>query len=235
MILNEFLTAKDRIALKKLPLTLRLRKKNACLVLLGVDTIELGDAFSQYLSSCLEGDDHIFYTPATELILPEVMDPNGRIPRAAYIIVNLYDRPLSQDEKENISAGLLLYRDYIPEYRLKLIFLLSHDLMRYLQTQAYDFFPLAIIHGFFLIISIDIKERIKETKNCFCSWKILTPIFCAEKRKKASSWKKSFPLFPRPIKKAKSILPWTMPIVFWNLPKRKKINSIQPPPKTVWA
>ena len=140
MILDEFLTAKDRVALKKLPLTLELRKNSSCLVIIGTDSVELGDAFSQYISMCLKEDDYFFHTPKTELILPEIVDSSSNISLNKYIIIKLYDQKLTDAGKSKINSGLLLYRDYIPEYNLKLVFILSHDLMRYLQTSAYDFF-----------------------------------------------------------------------------------------------
>ncbi|MCD4805963.1 MAG: tetratricopeptide repeat protein, partial [Desulfobacterales bacterium] len=149
MILDEFLTAKDRVALKKLPITLELRKNSSCLVLIGADSVELGDAFSQYISICLKGDDYFFHTPKTELILPEIVDSGSNISLDRYIIIKLYDQNLTDAGKSKINSGLLLYRDYIPEYNLKLIFILSHDLMRYLQTSAYDFFSFSNYSRFF--------------------------------------------------------------------------------------
>ncbi|MBW1834394.1 MAG: tetratricopeptide repeat protein [Deltaproteobacteria bacterium] len=149
MILDEFLTAKDRVDLKKLPITLELRKNSSCLVLIGADSVELGDAFSQYISICLKGDDYFFHTPKTELILPEIVDSGSNIFFDKYIIIKLYDQNLTDTGKSKINSGLLLYRDYIPEYNLKLIFILSHDLMRYLQTSAYDFFSFNNYSRFF--------------------------------------------------------------------------------------
>ncbi|MBW2742654.1 MAG: hypothetical protein JRE64_28470 [Deltaproteobacteria bacterium] len=149
MIVDEFLTAKDRIALKKLPLTLKLRKNSSCLVIIGADSVELGDALSQYISMCLKEDAYFFHTPKTELILPEIVGSGSNISLDKYIIIKLYDQKLTDAGKSKINAGLLLYRDYIPEYNLKLIFILSHDLMRYLQTSAYDFFSFNNYSRFF--------------------------------------------------------------------------------------
>ncbi|MEA1933299.1 MAG: tetratricopeptide repeat protein [Thermodesulfobacteriota bacterium] len=149
MILDEFLTAKDRVALKQLPLTLELRKNSSCLVIIGADSVELGDAFSQYISMCLKGDAYFFHTPKTELILPEIVDSGSNISLDKYIIIKLYDQKLTDAGKLKINSGLLLYRDYIPEYNLKLVFILSHDLMRYLQTSAYDFFSFSNYSRFF--------------------------------------------------------------------------------------
>jgi tetratricopeptide (TPR) repeat protein len=157
MILDEFLTAKDRVALKKLPITLELRKNSSCLVIIGADSVELGDAFSQYISMCLKGDDYFFHTPKTELILPEIVDSGSNISLNKYIIIKLYDQKLTDAGKSKINSGLLLYRDYIPEYNLKLVFILSHDLMRYLQTSAYDFFSFSNYARFFF----DHKYRYK--------------------------------------------------------------------------
>lgn len=150
-----------------------------------MDTVELGDAFSQYLSSCLENEDHFFHTPATELILPEIIDPDNRLPFAGYVIVNLYDRPLSQAEKENISAGLLLYRDHIPEYHLKLVSVLSHDLMQFLQSQAYDFFSSSHYSRFFSDHQYRYKRADKEDKKLLLLMQELDSYLLRPKKKKS--------------------------------------------------
>jgi len=202
MIMDEFLTAKDRIALKKLPLTLRLRKKNACLILLGVDTVELGDAFTQYLLKSLEGEDHVFHIPATELILPEIIDPENRLPLAGYIIIKLYDRSLSEVEKEKISAGLLLYRDYIPEYHLKLLFILSHDLMSHLQAQAYDFFSFNHYSRFFYDHQYRYKRAGKENEKLLLLMEELDTYLSGRKKKKNIIIEKTFSIITEAYEKS---------------------------------
>ncbi len=192
MILDEFLTAKDRVALKKLPLTLKLRKNSSCLVIIGADSVELGDAFSQYISMCLKEDAYFFHTPKTELILPEIVDSSSNISLNKYIIIKLYDQKLTNAGKSKINSGLLLYRDYIPEYNLKLIFIFSHDLMRYLQTSAYDFFSFSNYSRFFFDHKYRYKRIDTDNRKLSTLIKELDTYLSGNKKKKNIIIEKTF-------------------------------------------
>jgi len=151
MKLNDLLNPKEYASIGNLSLTLKLRKNLGCLILIGVNSEELGDAFCSLLEEELGTDNFCYFSPPSDLILYDMVVIHIRetLPLEKFFIIRLDNTQHDRASRKMISAGLLFYRDFIGDYSLKLIFIFDHELFRRVMSDAYDFFAFNNFAGYF--------------------------------------------------------------------------------------
>ena len=90
-MIDEFLTSEERGKLKDLQLVLKLRKNLACLVLIGVESVELGNAFCQFVEENLKPDELYYYSPQSNQILYDINYNRDTLPIEKFFIIKLLD------------------------------------------------------------------------------------------------------------------------------------------------
>ncbi|MCP4217218.1 MAG: tetratricopeptide repeat protein, partial [bacterium] len=152
MPVHDLLSTKERLQVAHIDDKLAHSWNAPALLLIGVDTRRLADAFILHIDSIspLSVDIYNIENPAGASPLK-----NAKQLEPMFLqVFNFFDcRGISLDE---VAANLIFYRDYIPQYKLKVIILASHELLNTIIEKAYDFYSIAGFTGFFN----DFKEEI---------------------------------------------------------------------------
>jgi RNA polymerase sigma factor (sigma-70 family) len=153
---ESLLSAKEKLQLSHIEDKLTHTWNLPALLLIGVDSRRLMDAFAAFIDSMspLPIERYDIETPADASPLK-----NGHhLEPAIFHIFNFFNcRGISWDE---VSANLIFYRDYIPQFRLKIVILASHDLLNTIIERAYDFYSISGFTGFFRDFALAIERDI---------------------------------------------------------------------------
>jgi RNA polymerase sigma factor (sigma-70 family) len=116
------------------------------LLLIGVDSNILGQAFVKFTESKspIPVALHEIRTSADAAPLKnaEGLDPD------VFHLFYFFDYYGSSPQE--VASNLIFYRDYIPQYRLKIIIIASHKLLKVIIEEAYDFYSISGFTGFFI-------------------------------------------------------------------------------------
>ena len=133
MNLQEHLTSKEKLELKILHTTLKLRKNRSAIILIGVNSKELKDSFASYLTQNIENLKPYEIT-STKITLDIATTKNSNF--SNYFLIDLFKKEPMDEYVKNLN----FYRDYVPQQKLKLIFLLDNLTLENIKAKAYDFF-----------------------------------------------------------------------------------------------
>jgi len=123
------LTTKEHLEFKRIDKILRLRKNSSSLILLGADSKILSNELLNYFSV---KDGICEYIPKSiNIILDLVQKEQTKIS-----VINLYNHK----DIDKILKNLQFTRDFIPEYKLKLIFIFDKDSLEKLIETCFDFY-----------------------------------------------------------------------------------------------
>ena len=152
---ESLLSAKEKIHLSHIEDKLTHTWNLPALLLIGVDSRRLVDAFAAFIDSMsplpIERYDIENPADASPLKNADQLEP------ALFHLFNFFNcRGISWDE---VAANLIFYRDYIPQYRLKIVILASHDLLNTIIEKAYDFYSISGFTGFFRDFALAIESR----------------------------------------------------------------------------
>jgi RNA polymerase sigma factor (sigma-70 family) len=153
---ESLLSAKEKIHLSHIEDKLTHTWNLPALLLIGVDSRRLVDAFAAFIDSMsplpIERYDIENPADASPLKNADQLEP------ALFHLFNFFNcRGISWDE---VAANLIFYRDYIPQYRLKIVILASHDLLNTIIEKAYDFYSISGFTGFFRDFALAIARDI---------------------------------------------------------------------------
>jgi tetratricopeptide (TPR) repeat protein len=127
--MKSYLTSSENIAFKRIERMMSLRKNGAALFLMSVDTLKLSNAFSKYF---LALENVINFTPSSSNVLHEL----STFSNDTFYYINLYEH----ENIEKLIKALQFGRDFISQYKLKVILLFDKKHYEKLQEEAYDFF-----------------------------------------------------------------------------------------------
>jgi RNA polymerase sigma factor (sigma-70 family) len=153
---ESLLSAKEKLQLSHIEDKLTHTWNLPALLLMGVDSRRLVDAFAEFIDSMsplpIERYDIENSADASPLKNADQLEP------AVFHLFNFFNcRGISWDE---VAANLIFYRDYIPQYRLKIVILASHDLLNTIIERAYDFYSISGFTGFFRDFALAIEKDI---------------------------------------------------------------------------
>lgn len=135
---------------------------NPSLVMAGVDSPELGNAMVEYIERHSPVKVETVTVENREKALGALKNPNHLCPQA-YHVFPFYDNPGL--DPGDVAAGLIFYRDYIPEYRLKVIIIGSHVLLNTIIDKAHDFYSISGFCDFFMDIEQVVRKDLEWKDN----------------------------------------------------------------------
>jgi hypothetical protein len=130
--MTSLLSPNELLQIKKIRTAIKLNR-NKNLIIVGVNSSELGDAFQDFFKSEIELE--ICREFQTASLLSDILEKDLK----NYFLIDLYSRDFSGKEKEEIAQDLLFNRDYIPEKNLKLILVVEESFLNYLKNKIADF------------------------------------------------------------------------------------------------
>ena len=124
----------DKVALKRLELSIKRVSNSAGIILVGVDTKKLSDEFSEYLTL---NDKLITFDFAKEILSKLAYEES--FDKENVFLANIYEN----EHKKEIINHLQFQRDFIPEKNIKIVIILSNESLEYLKTEAGDLYSTA--------------------------------------------------------------------------------------------
>ena len=134
------LSVRDRLLAEQLKERIANIGDNPFLALIGVDSETLGEAVRVWL---VENKDILTkdYCPGSPYSFDDFMKRINQLEKDFLHIVCLFTKNLP--EAEAIAPNLIFNRDYIPQHRLKIVFIMSRELLKTVIEKAYDFYAIA--------------------------------------------------------------------------------------------
>ena len=123
------LTSNEHLEFKRIDKLLTLRKNTSSLILLGVNSNALAREVKKYF---LNKEEIKEYNPHSKNILLDLI----KEPSKDILFINLYEHK----NIKQISQNLQFSRDFIPEYKLKLIFIFDKESLEYIIENCFDFY-----------------------------------------------------------------------------------------------
>ncbi|MEA3352770.1 MAG: tetratricopeptide repeat protein [Campylobacterota bacterium] len=149
--LESSLTSTDKQKLQKLNKIISYSEENEQLLfLIATDTKKLNKIFEEYFLQTLENS--IKIVTLKDGVFKDIIS-NIEKYKDIYIIINLFDTK----EYKKIMEEFQFKRDYIPQYRLKLIFLFTKEQYETFKLKAYDFFSFNNFFHLFIDNSFDFE------------------------------------------------------------------------------
>ncbi|MGE5343908.1 MAG: tetratricopeptide repeat protein [Candidatus Omnitrophota bacterium] len=100
------------------------------------------------------------YEIKTENNAAKILKNSERLKRDTFHIISFFDYPPAFASQ--IASNLIFYRDYIPEFKLKIIIILTHDFLETLIQKAYDFYSIAAFTAFLTDQAQEIEKDLGE-------------------------------------------------------------------------
>jgi len=144
--LESRLSVGDRLLADQLKERLESLGDGPFLALIGVDSEELEEAVKVWLSENSKPSVKL-YCPASKYKYSDFIKSIHVLEKGCLYIICLFSDNITEPEK--IASQLIFNRDYIPQNRLKIVFIMSHGLLRTVIEKAYDFYAVAAFTCFF--------------------------------------------------------------------------------------
>lgn len=151
---ESLLSAKEKLQLPLIRDKLTHSVDHPALILIGVDSPGLGKAFLQFVR-----DESPLPVIDYQVKRKEDLAPYKTaklLKKDVFHVFCLFDSPgLSL---EDTAAVLIFYRDYIPQFGLKIVVIASHKLLNTIIEKAYDFYSISGFTGYFSDFAQAIQE-----------------------------------------------------------------------------
>ena len=149
------LLPQDRIALKRLESDIKRVSGANGILLVGVDTQTLADEFQEYLIANYS----LKLVSFEDEILRELAD-NDSYDKNDFFLANIYNH----NNSKAVVAGLQFQRDFIYLKNIKIVVILSNELLEYLKVEAGDLFSTVKFSYSFSDHSFNYTPEIKDDK-----------------------------------------------------------------------
>jgi tetratricopeptide (TPR) repeat protein len=132
------------------------------LCLIGVDSANLERAFYEFIKEKSPGK-VAKHKIGGEKNSFNILRNAETLDNKAFHVFPLFDYRAAAPAE--VAGNLIFYRDYIPQYRLKIILICSHQLLKTIIEKAYDFYSIASFCTFFNDLSRSVREDLSEYKG----------------------------------------------------------------------
>ena len=144
----------DKLSLKRLESAIK-RISVSGILLVGVDTLNLSNEFENYLK-----DTHSLKLLDIEIEILSTIAYDDTIDKKEFFLVNIFNKQNQQD----MINHLQFQRDFIPEKNIKIVVILSNEMLEYLKTNAGDLFSTVKFSYSFTDHSFNFKLEKKDDK-----------------------------------------------------------------------
>ena len=154
---RDLLNIDDRLRLKQLGTLMEVSGDRHFLILLGVDTSRLRDAMLQYVENFDPGRIKQYSAPNPFDLRQLARYYTENITAPDFLIADLFDEDGGQYDR--IAKNLLYYRSLLPRHRLRVVFVLSSELLRIVMNTGYEFHSFSAFTHYFYDFLADTEEQ----------------------------------------------------------------------------
>ena len=135
---------------------------NPALLLIGTDSSTLGEAFVDFVKHHSPIEVKPWTIDNQEVAFTILKNAEQLSPHCFHVLCFFKNDSLPPDE---VAANLVFYRDYIPQYRLKIVIIAPHLLLKTIIAKAYDFYSISSFYDFFTDFSQSVQRDLEEYKG----------------------------------------------------------------------
>lgn len=134
---------------------------NPSLILIGIDSLALGEAFVGFIrkNSPLPVKRH---NPKEKANIFNILQNANQLDAGTVHLLFFYND--MADDPQVVASNLIFYRDYIPQFKLKIVLIASHILLKTIIEKAYDFYSISSFSGFFTDLYHAVQEDLEPVK-----------------------------------------------------------------------
>ncbi|HLP48597.1 MAG TPA: tetratricopeptide repeat protein, partial [Candidatus Kapabacteria bacterium] len=132
------------------------------LILVGVDSLVLGEAFVDFIKKNSPLPVKLHGAGGRETVFDILRNADQLDAGTAHLLCFYTGVSL---QPKDAASNLIFYRDYIPQFKLKIVLIASHLLLNTLIERAYDFYSISGFTGFFTDLSHSIQEDLAPAEH----------------------------------------------------------------------